>query len=139
MAGSVCCKILDMVMDLLKAGALELGIKLTEVQIEQFETYFRELVNWNQKINITRITDYSEAQVKHFIDSLSIFGEGYLSGIVMSVVLVVLMIVICSALGLDLKIMTPHQLFNFFIYFALPFINLMFLLMLWMKYSRSAV
>ena len=72
MAGSVCCKILDMVMDLLKAGALELGIKLTEVQIEQFETYFRELVNWNQKINITRITDYSEAQVKHFIDSLSI-------------------------------------------------------------------
>lgn len=79
-----------------------------------------------------------EAQ-KLFIDSLSIFGEGYLSGIVMSVVLVVLMIVICSALGLDLKIMTPHQLFNFFIYFALPFINLMFLLMLWMKYSRSAV
>ncbi len=76
---------------------------------------------------------------KIFIDSLSIFGEGYLSGIVMSVVLVVLMIVICSALGLDLKIMTPHQLFNFFVYFALPFINLMFLLMLWMKYSRSAV
>jgi archaeal flagellar protein FlaJ len=76
---------------------------------------------------------------KAFIDSLSIYGEGYLSGIVMSVVLVVLMIVICSALGVDLKIMTPHQMFNFFIYFALPFINLIFVLMLWMKYSRSAV
>ncbi|WP_440946417.1 type II secretion system F family protein [Methanosarcina sp. T3] len=76
---------------------------------------------------------------KAFVDSLSIYGEGYLSGIVMSVVLVVLMIVICSALGIDLKIMTPRQLFNFFVYFALPFINLMFILMLWMKYSRSVV
>lgn len=77
--------------------------------------------------------------VKAFIDSLSIFGEGYLSGIVMSVVLVVLMIVICSALGLDLKIMTPRQMFTFFVYFVLPFINLMFIIMLWMKYSRSVV
>ena len=76
---------------------------------------------------------------KAFVDSLSIYGEGYLSGIVMSVVLVVLMIVICSALGIDLKIMTPRQLFNFFVYFALPFINLIFILMLWMKYSRSVV
>jgi flagellar protein FlaJ len=76
---------------------------------------------------------------KVFIDSLSIYGEGYLSGIVMSVVLVVLMIVICSALGIDLKIMTPRQMFNFFVYFALPFINLMFILMLWMKYSRSTI
>lgn|GEM_PF-639215 len=77
--------------------------------------------------------------MKAFIDSLSIYGEGYLSGIVMSVVLVVLMIVICSALGLDLKVMTPRQMFTFFVYFILPFINLMFIIMLWMKYSRSVV
>jgi len=76
---------------------------------------------------------------KVFVDSLSVYGEGYLSGIVMSVVLVVLMIVICSALGIDLKFMTPHQLFNFFVYFGLPFMNIMFILLLWMKYSRNAI
>lgn len=74
-----------------------------------------------------------------FVDSLSVYGEGYLSGIVMSVVLVVLMIVICSALGIDLKFMTPHQMFNFFVYFALPFMNILFILLLWMKYSRNAI
>lgn len=74
---------------------------------------------------------------KEFVDSLAIYGEGYLSGVVMSVVLVVLMIVVGSALGIDLGIMTPRQMFNFFVYFALPFINVIFLVLLWMKYSRS--
>lgn len=76
---------------------------------------------------------------KEFVDSLSVYGEGYLSGIVMSVVLVVLMIVVCSALGIDLGVFTPRQLFNFFVYFILPFINVIFLLLLWMKYSRSTL
>ncbi len=76
---------------------------------------------------------------KEFVDSLSVYGEGYLSGIVMSVVLVVLLIVVCSALGIELGVFTSRQLFNFFVYFVLPFINIIFLLLLWMKYSRSTI
>lgn len=85
------------------------------------------------------LMDMRRESQKVFVDSLSIYGEGYLSGVVMSVVLVVLMIVICSALGVDLKFMTAHQMFNFFVYFALPFINLIFILLVWMKYSRNAI
>ncbi len=65
-------------MDILHAGALTLGINLTPSQIELFERYWRELVDWNQKINLTSITDYEEVQVKHFLDSLTVvsaFGD----------------------------------------------------------------
>ena len=76
---------------------------------------------------------------KQFVESLSIYGEGYLSGVVMSVVLVVLMIVISSALGIDLKVMTPRQMFDAFVYLVLPFINILFLVMVWVKYSGSTI
>ena len=59
-------------MDILRAGALKLGINLTTSQIEPFERYCRELIDWNQKINLTSITDYEEVQVKHFLDSLTV-------------------------------------------------------------------
>jgi 16S rRNA (guanine527-N7)-methyltransferase len=59
-------------MEKLKAGAEKLGIFLIPRQLEQFEIYFRELVSWNRKINLTRITDYEEVQVKHFLDSLTV-------------------------------------------------------------------
>ena len=58
-------------MELLASGALELGIKLTDRQLAQFETYYRELHQWNQRVNLTAITEYLEVQVKHFLDSLS--------------------------------------------------------------------
>lgn len=54
------------------AGAGKLGIKLNSRQVEQFELYYQELIEWNKKINLTAITDYSSVQVKHFLDSLTI-------------------------------------------------------------------
>ncbi|MCD0065863.1 16S rRNA (guanine(527)-N(7))-methyltransferase RsmG, partial [Streptococcus agalactiae] len=36
---------------------IEHGITLTDKQKKQFETYFRLLVEWNEKINLTAITD----------------------------------------------------------------------------------
>lgn len=59
-------------MEKLKAGAKKLGLELTQAQLEQFETYYHELVDWNQKINLTAITDYGEVQLKHFLDSLTV-------------------------------------------------------------------
>lgn len=53
-------------------GAKKLGIELTPDQINRFETYYRELIDWNQRINLTAITDYEEVQIKHFLDSLTV-------------------------------------------------------------------
>ncbi|MGA2670743.1 MAG: 16S rRNA (guanine(527)-N(7))-methyltransferase RsmG [Dehalococcoidia bacterium] len=53
-------------------GAGKLGIKLNSRQVKQFELYYQELIEWNKKINLTAITDYSSVQVKHFLDSLTI-------------------------------------------------------------------
>ncbi|MEJ8777129.1 16S rRNA (guanine(527)-N(7))-methyltransferase RsmG [Pseudogracilibacillus sp. ICA-222130] len=46
-------------------------IHLNETQIAQFETYFEELVAWNEKVNLTAITEKEEVYVKHFYDSIS--------------------------------------------------------------------
>lgn len=59
-------------MEKLKAGAARLGLELNGSQIGQFQLYYEELVNWNQRMNLTAITGYEEAQVKHFLDSLSV-------------------------------------------------------------------
>ncbi|MCK4721790.1 MAG: class I SAM-dependent methyltransferase, partial [Dehalococcoidia bacterium] len=40
--------------------------------MEQFETYYQELILWNRRVNLTTIVDYEEVQVKHFLDSLTI-------------------------------------------------------------------
>jgi len=53
-------------------GAGKLGIELNTRQVKQFELYYQELIEWNKKINLTAITDYSSVQVKHFLDSLTI-------------------------------------------------------------------
>ncbi len=47
-------------------------IDLTEKQLEQFRTYYQLLTTWNEKINLTAITEYEEVLTKHFLDSLSI-------------------------------------------------------------------
>lgn len=60
-------------MKLLARGAPELGIGLSGEQLEQFEVYYRELADWNGRMNLTSVIDYSEAQVKHFLDSLTLF------------------------------------------------------------------
>ncbi len=59
-------------MDRLKQGAQELGIELTQGQLEQFETYYHELIDWNKRINLTSITGYEGMQLKHFLDSLTL-------------------------------------------------------------------
>jgi 16S rRNA (guanine527-N7)-methyltransferase len=48
----------------------ELGYDLSEKQLNQFERYFELLVEWNEKINLTAITEKKEVYIKHFLDSL---------------------------------------------------------------------
>lgn len=49
-------------------------IKLNETQLNQLDTYYKLLVEWNEKINLTAITDPQGVAVKHFADSLSVFN-----------------------------------------------------------------
>jgi 16S rRNA (guanine527-N7)-methyltransferase len=49
----------------------EKGISLSPKQLDQFELYFNELVEWNEKMNLTAITDKENVYLKHFYDSLS--------------------------------------------------------------------
>ncbi len=57
-------------LSLLQQGCQKLGLTLNESQVAQFELFYQELVEWNQKLNLTAITDYQEVQTKHFLDSL---------------------------------------------------------------------
>lgn len=58
-------------MSLLYQHARDFGIELSPVQLESFEKYYRLLVEWNDKLNLTAITEYTGVQLKHFLDSLS--------------------------------------------------------------------
>ncbi|WP_018663493.1 16S rRNA (guanine(527)-N(7))-methyltransferase RsmG [Heyndrickxia acidiproducens] len=49
----------------------EKGIELDEKQMRQFETYYELLIEWNQKMNLTAITDKEEVYLKHFYDSVT--------------------------------------------------------------------
>lgn len=56
----------------------ELGFELSHFQKEQFERYFQLLVEWNEKINLTAITEKNEVYLKHFYDSLAPVLKGHI-------------------------------------------------------------
>lgn len=58
-------------MESLIRGARELGVTLTERHMAAFEVCYRELMAWNQRFNLTAITDREGVLVRHFLDSLS--------------------------------------------------------------------
>lgn len=58
--------------DEIKCYSKEISIELSEEQIEKFYSYMKLLLEWNEKINLTAITDEKEIILKHFIDSLTI-------------------------------------------------------------------
>jgi 16S rRNA (guanine527-N7)-methyltransferase len=62
--------------ELLQNGAQELGISLTEEQINAVFIYLAELNKWNQKINLTAIKDEKDIIIKHLLDSFS-FLKGF--------------------------------------------------------------
>lgn len=58
------------------SGCSELGIDLSDKQKSQFISFKELLKEWNEKINITAITEDKEIDIKHFLDSISIFKTG---------------------------------------------------------------
>lgn len=57
--------------DLIKK-ANSIGIEISQKQAEQFYKYMELLLEWNEKMNLTAITEPEEVILKHFIDSLTI-------------------------------------------------------------------
>lgn len=58
--------------NIMESKVKRLGLSLTDRQQEQFDTYYRILVEWNKVMNLTGITEYDEVNEKHFLDSLMI-------------------------------------------------------------------
>lgn len=57
---------------MLVSGCKNFDIHLTEDQVNKFFAYYELLIEWNQKINLTAITELEDVIVKHFIDCISI-------------------------------------------------------------------
>ncbi len=66
-------------MESLKAKAAALGIGLDESMEGRFRRYMELLLDWNQKINLTAITEPEEIISKHFLDSLTVLLTGRFS------------------------------------------------------------
>jgi 16S rRNA (guanine527-N7)-methyltransferase len=59
-------------MQRLIVGAEALGLRLLPGQVEAFQVYLEDLVAWNQRFNLTTITDPEQVETRHFLDSLSV-------------------------------------------------------------------
>ncbi len=67
-------------MEELRAKAEQIGVMLTNEQLEQFDTYYHRLIEKNKVMNLTAITEYQEVIDKHFVDSLLLAGVRDLTG-----------------------------------------------------------
>lgn len=58
-------------MQQLAVAARELGLPLRPEHIPVFRHYYQVLVEWNERFNLTAVTEYEQVQVRHFADSLT--------------------------------------------------------------------
>lgn len=59
----------------LKEYCSRIGINLDDEAIQRFDMYMKLVIEWNNKINLTSITDEDEFVVKHFYDSLTLLSN----------------------------------------------------------------
>ena len=62
-------------------GLKEYGFDPTDEQIDKFIRYYDLLIEWNEKINLTAITEYKDVMIKHFLDSVSIIKAVNMSSV----------------------------------------------------------
>ena len=55
-------------------GAAGLGVSLSAEQARLFQRYYLAMVEWNARVNLTTVTEWEQAQRRHFLDSLSVRG-----------------------------------------------------------------
>ena len=50
----------------------KIGVKINEKEVQKFYDYMNLLLEWNEKINLTAITEMNDVILKHFVDSMTI-------------------------------------------------------------------
>src|SRR5659263_524488 len=60
---------------ILASGAKEISVPLSAESIRAFSEYARLLKEWNEKMNLTNITDDKGIAIRHFIDSLTLVSH----------------------------------------------------------------
>lgn len=60
-----------MTMNLLTEAARTMGFALTTAHLRAFQLYYQELMAWNERFNLTAITEYEHVQIRHLLDSLT--------------------------------------------------------------------
>lgn len=63
---------------LLEQGLKELNIEADDEQLRRLEMFKDLMLDWNEKINLTAITDSDEVYIKHFLDSATCLTTGYI-------------------------------------------------------------
>lgn len=63
---------MDKVHEYFQSLLTDKGISLSPSQLNQYERYFQLLVDWNERMNLTGITEREQVYIKHFYDSLSL-------------------------------------------------------------------
>jgi 16S rRNA (guanine527-N7)-methyltransferase len=59
-------------MERLVAGAAQMGLALLPSQVAAFEQYTNELLSWNERFNLTAVTDREQVELRHYLDSLAL-------------------------------------------------------------------
>ena len=65
--------------EILKNRLVDFSINVDETMLDRFEKYRQILVEYNQHMNLTGITEQREVYIKHFLDSVAIFKNGYIA------------------------------------------------------------
>jgi len=90
--------------DILVRGLSSIGLTPTGDQLDQFETFYELLVEWNKAMNLTNITEYDDVMVKHYLDSINVAKAFNLK----EVVKVLDVGTGAGFPGIPLKIILPH-------------------------------
>lgn len=64
--------------ELLKNGLTDFSIQVDDKVLDMFEKYRQVLIEYNKHMNLTGITDQRQVYIKHFLDSVAIFKNGYI-------------------------------------------------------------
>jgi flagellar protein FlaJ len=83
------------------------------------------------------LLDIKRQAQKEFVDSLAVYGEGYLGGILTMVIMAVVGIVVAGAMDIPLGPFSSSEAFQLLVYLIIPLINVIFYLLLEQKYSGA--
>lgn len=87
-----------------KNQLIEYGLPVDDNKLNQFNRYYDLLIEWNEKMNLTAITEYEDVLMKHFLDSVSIIKAVDLN----SVTSIIDIGTGAGFPGIPIKIMFPH-------------------------------